>query len=83
MTDLRCRRCGLTKPGLERAPLPGVWGAALLAQTCADCWRAWTEEQTRLINHLGLKPFQAQDKKVIYRALHEFLKLEGVEAPTG
>jgi Fe-S cluster biosynthesis and repair protein YggX len=79
--EVLCRRCGLSKPGLERAPLPGRWGAAVLAETCADCWRAWSEEQTRLINHLGLRPFVPADKKVIYRHLREFLNLAAVPAP--
>ena len=81
MTDVTCSRCGQTKPVLEQAPLPGEWGAAVLAETCADCWREWSEEQTRLINHLGLQPFKPADKKVIYRHLREFLKLQRVGAP--
>jgi Fe-S cluster biosynthesis and repair protein YggX len=81
MAEADCRRCEQRKQGLEQPPLPGQWGDAVLAQTCADCWRAWTEEQTRLINHLGLQPFRPADKKVIYRHLHEFLKLTGVESP--
>jgi Fe-S cluster biosynthesis and repair protein YggX len=81
MSQVRCSRCGQTKPALEQAPLPGEWGAAVLAESCADCWRDWSEEQTRLINHLGLQPFRPADKKVIYRHLHDFLKLRDVEAP--
>ena len=81
MPTVTCRRCQQTKPGLQQAPLPGAWGAAVLAESCADCWREWSEEQTRLINHLGLQPFKRADKSVIYRHLHEFLKLQGVAAP--
>ena len=81
MAEVTCRRCGQRKPGLDQAPLPGEWGEAVLAETCADCWRAWSEEQTRLINHLGLRPFKPADKRVIYRHLHEYLKLQNVEAP--
>ena len=81
MPDLQCRRCGLTKPGLPSPPLPGEWGTAVVAETCADCWRDWTQEQTRLINHLGLQPFKSADKKVIYQHMHEYLKLERVPAP--
>ena len=81
MAEVLCRRCGERKPGLAEAPLPGQWGTAILAETCTDCWRAWSDEQTRLINHLGLQPFKSADKKVIYRHLYEFLKLTGVAAP--
>jgi Fe-S cluster biosynthesis and repair protein YggX len=83
MAVVTCRRCHQSKPGLERAPLPGEWGAAVLAESCAACWREWSEEQTRLINHLGLQPFKRADKDAIYRHLHEFLKLQSVAAPGG
>jgi Fe-S cluster biosynthesis and repair protein YggX len=76
MPELTCRRCGQRKPGLDHAPLPGETGHAVLAQTCAECWHDWTEEQTRLINHLGLRPFVPADKRLIYQHLHEFLKLK-------
>lgn len=82
MDQIRCARCGEQRPALERAPLPGDWGAAVQDETCADCWTAWTEEQTRLINHLGLKPFVPTDKQQIYRHLHGFLKLTRVQPPT-
>jgi Fe-S cluster biosynthesis and repair protein YggX len=78
MPELTCSRCGQHKPGLDQAPLPGDVGRAVLSDTCADCWHEWTEEQTRLINHLGLRPFVPADKKVIYQRLQEFLKLQGV-----
>ena len=81
MALVTCRRCHQTKPGLEQSPLPGDWGAAVLAESCADCWRAWSEEQTRLINHFGLQPFKQADKNVLYRHLHEFLQLQSVAAP--
>jgi Fe-S cluster biosynthesis and repair protein YggX len=81
MPIVTCRRCGELKPGIEEAPLPGEWGQAVLDETCADCWHEWSQEQTRIINHLGLKPFKASDKKTLYRHLHEYLKLQGVAAP--
>ena len=81
MAEITCRRCGQSRPGLDQPPLPGEWGAAVMSETCAACWRDWSEEQTRLINHLGLQPFKPADKKVIYRHLHEFLKLQGVAPP--
>jgi Fe-S cluster biosynthesis and repair protein YggX len=81
MSEVTCNRCGQLKLGLEEAPLPGEVGQAVLAETCADCWRDWSEEQTRLINHLGLRPFVSDDKKTIYRHLHEFLKLRSAKAP--
>jgi Fe-S cluster biosynthesis and repair protein YggX len=76
MAEVVCRRCGARKPGLEQAPLPGKWGSAVLADTCADCWSAWKEEQTRLINHLGLRPHLPEDRARLYCHLGEFLKLQ-------
>jgi Fe-S cluster biosynthesis and repair protein YggX len=81
MSNVACHRCGQNQPGLDESPLPGAWGTAVQAETCVECWRAWSEEQTRLINHFNLKPFRPSDKRVIYRQLHAFLNLRGVEAP--
>ena len=77
--SVACSRCGQTKPGLEAAPLPGRWGAAVQSQTCADCWRDWVEEQTRLINHEGLLPASPEHRKVLYQRLQAFLNLTGVD----
>jgi Fe-S cluster biosynthesis and repair protein YggX len=73
--DIQCRRCGLLKTGLEHAPLPGRWGPIILAQTCADCWHEWIEEQTRLINHERLLPSNPEHRKVLYERMGSFLKL--------
>jgi Fe-S cluster biosynthesis and repair protein YggX len=70
-----CRRCGLDKPALEQAPLPGKWGPIILANSCADCWHEWFEEQTRLINHEGLRPSEPEHRKVLYERMAAFLKL--------
>jgi Fe-S cluster biosynthesis and repair protein YggX len=74
--DVICRRCGQTRAGLERAPLPGRWGAAVLEGTCAECWREWIEEQTRLINHERLTPSDPAHRQVLYERLGAFLRLE-------
>jgi Fe-S cluster biosynthesis and repair protein YggX len=71
-----CRRCGLSKPALIQAPLPGKWGPLVVAQTCPDCWHEWIEEQTRLINHERLLPSEAAHRAVLYERMTSFLKLE-------
>ncbi len=76
MTEVACRRCGLSKPTLAQAPLPGTWGATVLAQTCGECWRDWVEEQTRLINHERLLPSSPEHRRVLYERMASFLKLE-------
>jgi Fe-S cluster biosynthesis and repair protein YggX len=55
--------------------LPGKWGPAVLAQTCADCWREWIDEQTRLINHERLLPADPQHRRVLYERMAAFLRL--------
>jgi len=72
---VRCRRCDLDKPALQQAPLRGKWGPIVLEQTCADCWREWVEEQTRLINHEGLRPAEAEHRTRLYERMAAFLKL--------
>ena len=75
MSEVVCQRCGQRKPGLARAPLPGQWGPRILVATCADCWQAWVEEQTRLINHEHLLPAQAEHRQVLYTRMAAFLNL--------
>ena len=82
MTEVTCHRCGKHKPALAEAPLPGRWGAAVVEQTCADCWQAWSEEQVRIINHLGLHTYRPADKQVLYGRMREFLQIVGVGDPT-
>lgn len=76
MDTVLCRRCGQHKPGLLQAPIPGRWGPIILADTCADCWRDWIEEQTRLINHEHLLPSEPEHRKVLYARMSDFLKLK-------
>ena len=71
-----CRRCGAHEPTLAKAPLPGAWGQTVLAQTCADCWRAWVDEQTRVINHERLLPADPAQRAILYQRMAEFLRLE-------
>jgi len=60
---------------MEAAPMAGPWGARVQAEVCADCWKAWQEEQTIVMNHYGLKPFVAADRAKLYEHMAEFLKL--------
>lgn len=47
----------------------------MLAQTCADCWREWVDEQTRVINHERLLPANPAHRAVLYQHMADFLKL--------
>ncbi len=73
--EVACRRCGLRKPGLPQPPLRGSWGPIVQRQTCGDCWRAWVEEQTRLINHERLQPSLPEHRQVLYQRMEAYLRL--------
>jgi Fe-S cluster biosynthesis and repair protein YggX len=73
--DVTCRRCGQARPALITAPLPGKWGPIVLAQTCADCWHEWIDEQTRLINHERLLPSEPAHRTILYARMTSFLNL--------
>jgi Fe-S cluster biosynthesis and repair protein YggX len=74
--EIVCRRCGGRKPALPQAPLPGAWGKRVLEQSCADCWREWVDEQTRVINHERLMPADPAHRAVLYERMASFLKLD-------
>lgn len=58
--------------------MPGRYGEAILANTCAECWKAWQTEQTLVINHYRLRPHIPYDRQQLYRHMSEFLKLDVV-----
>jgi Fe-S cluster biosynthesis and repair protein YggX len=54
MADVTCVRCGETRAGLAFAPFNNELGKQLHQQVCQQCWAAWLQRQTALINHNGL-----------------------------
>ena len=80
---LVCSRCGQRKPALLEPPLPGRRGQLVQAQVCADCWQAWVEEQTRLINHERLQPAEPADRQRLYALMADFLQLGEQAAGSG
>lgn len=60
---------------MEQPPMAGRWGQVAHRETCGDCWREWVEEQTRLMNHLGLKGWLPEDRARLYEHMRDFLKL--------
>jgi len=75
MAEVSCSRCGSTAPALERAPLPGPAGAAVLAQSCAVCWREWLGMQVKLINENRLTPANSEHFDLLVREMRAFLNL--------
>ena len=75
MALVTCSHCKLTKEGLTAAPLPGAIGALILANTCAECWEGWKQQQIRVINHYQLKPQLKEDRDKLYEITREALDL--------
>lgn len=73
--DLRCVRCGQTRPGAGRVGLPGDLGDQIERSVCAECWKEWMAQQVRVINHYGLKPMVKEDREKIYAFTREFFGL--------
>jgi Fe-S cluster biosynthesis and repair protein YggX len=73
MADIKCLRCGETKPGFERPPFPGAIGARVLEGICPACWQLWLKQQTMLINHYGLNVMDPQARQFLTRNMEAFL----------
>jgi Fe-S cluster biosynthesis and repair protein YggX len=73
MADVTCTRCGNTRAGLDRAPLPGPLGARAQAEICTECWQLWLKQQTMLINHYGLNLMDPQARQFLTKNMDAFL----------
>ena len=72
MPDVTCSRCGQTRAGLDRPPLPGPLGARVQAEICSVCWGDWLKQQTMLINHYGLNLMDPQARKFLTGNMQAF-----------
>ena len=70
-----CSRCGKRPPNLSEPPMPGRWGKAVFEQVCAECWQAWRNEQTLVMNHYGLRPWVPADREQLDRRMAEYLMM--------
>lgn len=71
-------RCGRQADALSSAPLVGARGQAVLQNICPDCWQAWLEQSTLLINHYGIQVADPAQRQRLYAVMAEFLKLESL-----
>ena len=76
MADVTCRRCGQTRPGLPRPPMPGVLGTEIQSSICAECWGEWTRAEVMVINELRLNFMDPAAQPVLERHMREFLLLD-------
>lgn len=79
-TTVSCSRCGSSAPGLERAPLPGLPGQQVLAQTCRACWEEWKGAQVMLINEQRLNVVNPEHYEALIREMTTFLNLHREDA---
>lgn len=77
MSQVQCSRCGATAEGLERAPLPGRPGAAVLDQTCSSCWDEWKRVQVKLINEYRIDVLNPDHYAKLIDEMGAFLSLRG------
>lgn len=80
MATVTCTRCKNTKPGLERAPIPGETGQTILANVCAGCWKEWLATQVKYINEYRLSPLDPRHFEFLLEQARSFLMLPGAEA---
>ncbi len=76
MADVTCRRCGQTREGLARAPMPGALGKEIQSTICAECWGEWTRAEVMVINELRLNFMDPQAQQVLEGHMREFLGLD-------
>jgi len=76
MSQVQCSRCGSTRDGLERPPLPGDAGRLVHERTCRGCWDEWLKTQVILINEKRLSPVDPEHYRALLREMTTFLNLE-------
>jgi len=77
MSEVTCVRCGQTREGLERPPLPGPDGARVQSRVCTACWTEWKQMQVRIINEYRLSPANPEHFEGLMQQMRTFLGLNG------
>lgn len=75
MAMVKCVRCGKEAEALSEPPLVGARGQKVQENVCAECWKAWLEQSTLLINHYGIQVADPAQRKQLYGVMSEFLNL--------
>jgi Fe-S cluster biosynthesis and repair protein YggX len=81
MPEVHCSRCGATRAGLERPPLPGPAGAQVASSVCAACWQEWKGMQVKLINEYRLSPLDPQHFDWLLSQMRTYLNLDETGRP--
>lgn len=72
---ITCARCGKSATPLASPPLTGARGQTIQERICPECWQAWIDESTLLINHYGIQVADPTQRRQLYGVMAEFLKL--------
>jgi Fe-S cluster biosynthesis and repair protein YggX len=75
VAEIRCARCGETKPALERPPYPDAMGREIAEKICADCWQECKAMQVMVINEYRLDLSDPRAHEILERSIREFLGL--------
>lgn len=75
MPQVQCARCGRAAEGLSKPPMSGQLGRVLVEHVCGECWKEWTQESYRVINHYGLQPVDPADREKLRGIMREYFKL--------
>lgn len=75
MPTVTCRKCGLEKAPLEKAPFRGSLGQKIHENVCRDCWAEWLGMQTKIINEYRLSLGDPRGQELLDQQLRLFLNL--------
>ena len=73
--QVQCRRCNQVAPKLPKPPMKGPLGQEVFEKICADCWRLWIPQGTKVINELRLPLGDPEAMKIYDQHMVEFLSL--------
>ncbi len=75
-----CICCGKEEPAItSRVPFGGAMGDEIASGIGMYCWRAWMEQQLKIINEYRLNLGDARSTVLLKQACRQFLKLDGDE----
>jgi Fe-S cluster biosynthesis and repair protein YggX len=75
MPEVKCLRCGETRPALERPPYPDALGRRIAENICAACWEEAKRMQVMVINENRLDLSDPRAQEILERSTRDFLGL--------
>ena len=75
MAEVKCQRCGETRPALERPPYPDALGRRIAENICAACWEEAKRMQVMVINEHRLDLSDPRAQEILERSTRDFLGL--------